>query len=102
MPKAKQPTTNHRQLRLYVTGQTPKSIRALANLKKLCKNHPAGGYQIKVIDLLKHPKLAAGDQIVATPTLVRKLPTSVKRMIGDLSNELTVLVGLDLRPTEGN
>ena len=86
------------QLRLYVAGQTPKSIAALDNLKKLCETHLAGRYEIEVIDLLKNPKLAAGDQILAIPTLVRKLPTPMKKIIGDLSNEVRVLVGLDLRP----
>src|SRR5512147_2331584 len=86
------------QLRLYVAGQTAKSITALANLKKLCETHIAGEYEIEVIDLVKNPKLAAGDQILAIPTLVRKLPTPVKKIIGDLSNEIRVLVGLDLRP----
>ena len=85
-------------LRLYVAGQTLKSIAALTNLKKLCETHLAGRYEIEVIDLLKNPKLAAGDQILAIPTLVRKLPTPVKKIIGDLSNEHRVLVGLDLRP----
>ena len=86
------------QLRLYVAGQTPKSVAALTNLRKLCESHLAGEYKIEVIDLLKTPKLAAGDQILAIPTLVRKLPTPVKKIIGDLSNEARVLVGLDLRP----
>ena len=89
---------NRWQLRLYVAGQTPKSIAALANLKRLCETHLAGRYEIEVIDLLKNPRLAAGDQILAIPTLVRKLPTPVKKIIGDLSNEVRVLVGLDLRP----
>jgi len=85
------------KLRLYVAGQTPRSIRALANLKVLCEQHLKGRYQVEVIDLLKHPQLARGDQIVAIPTLVRKLPTPVRRTIGDLSNTAGVLVGLDLR-----
>jgi circadian clock protein KaiB len=86
------------QLRLYTAGQTQKSIKALANLKKLCEDHLPGRYEIEVIDLLQNPKLAAGDQILAIPTLVRKLPKPVKKIIGDLSNEERVLVGLDLRP----
>jgi len=86
------------RLRLYVAGPTPKSVTALANLKRLCETHLAGRYEIEVIDLLANPKLAAGDQILAIPTLVRKLPPPVKKIIGDLSNELRVLVGLDLRP----
>jgi circadian clock protein KaiB len=98
MTKPKSPSADRWQLRLYVAGQTPKSIAALANLKKLCETHMAGRYEIEVIDLLKNPKLAAGDQILAIPTLVRKLPEPVKKIIGDLSNEHRVLVGLDLRP----
>jgi len=85
------------KLRLYVAGQTPRSIRALANLKALCEEHLKGRYQVEVIDLLKHPRLARGDQIVAIPTLVRKLPFPVRKIIGDLSNTAGVLVGLDLR-----
>ena len=86
------------ELRLYVAGQTPKSIEAFANLKKLCEEHLKDKYHIEVIDLLKNPQLAKGDQILAIPTLVRKLPTPMKKIIGDLSNTLRVLVGLDLRP----
>ena len=85
-------------LRLYVAGQTPKSMAAFANLKRLCEEHLAGQYTIEVIDLLKQPQLAEGDQIVAIPTLVRKLPQPVRKIIGDLSNTERVLVGLDLRP----
>lgn len=85
-------------LRLYVAGQTPKSLVALANLKKYCERHLAGQYHIEVIDLIEHPQLGEGDQIVALPTLVRKLPEPMKRIIGDLSNEERVLVGLDLKP----
>jgi circadian clock protein KaiB len=85
-------------LRLYVAGQSPKSVRAFTNLKKLCDEHMAGRYKIEVIDLLKNPQLAAGDQILAVPTLVRKLPEPIKQIIGDLSNEDRTLVGLDLRP----
>ena len=88
----------HYNLRLYVAGQTPKSITALANLKSICEEHLVGRYQIEVIDLLEHPQLAAGDQIVAVPTLVRRLPEPLKRIIGNLSNMERVLVGLDLRP----
>ena len=84
------------ELRLYVAGQTPKSIAAFANLKRICENHLRGQYAIEVIDLLKNPKLAAGDQILAVPTLVRKLPQPIKKIIGDLSNEDRVLVGLDV------
>jgi circadian clock protein KaiB len=88
------------ELRLYVAGQTPKSATALSNLKRLCEEHLAGQYHIEAIDLLKDPKLAKGDQILALPTLVRKLPTPIKKIIGDLSNTERVLVGLDLRPRE--
>lgn len=84
-------------LRLYVAGQTARSVAALENLERICKQHLAGQYRIKVIDLLKDPKLARGDQILAVPTLVRKLPEPVRKIIGDLSNEERVLVGLDLR-----
>jgi circadian clock protein KaiB len=86
------------ELRLYVAGQTPKSVTAFSNLKKLCEEHLEGKYKIEVIDLLKNPQLAKGDQIFAIPTLVRKLPQPLKKVIGDLSNTERVLVGLDLRP----
>ncbi len=85
-------------LRLYVAGQTPRAIAALENLKRICEQHLAGKYTIEVIDLLQNPQLARGDQILAVPTLVRKLPEPVRKIIGDLSNEERVLVGLDLRP----
>jgi circadian clock protein KaiB len=85
------------ELRLYVAGQTPKSLTAFANLKKICEEHLSGQYHIEVIDLLKKPQLASGDQILAIPTLVRKLPEPIKKIIGDLSNTERVLVGLDLR-----
>jgi len=85
------------ELRLYVAGQTAKSVTAFANLKKICEEHLGDQYRIEVIDLMKHPQLAAGDQILAIPTLVRKLPEPVKKIIGDLSNTQRVLVGLDLR-----
>lgn len=88
------------ELRLYVAGQTPNALTAFANLKKICEDHLAGKYRIEVIDLLKNPTLARGDQILAVPTLVRKLPEPVKKIIGDLSNTERVLVGLDLRPVE--
>jgi len=87
-------------LRLYVAGQTPKSIRAFANLRKICDEHLAGRYNIEVIDLLEDPQLGRGDQILALPTLVRKLPVPIKKIIGDLSNTERVLVGLDLRPRQ--
>ena len=85
-------------LRLYVAGQTKKSLAAFANLKKICEEHLKGKYRIEVIDLLEHPQLAKGDQILAIPTLVRRLPPPIKKIIGDLSNTERVLVGLDLRP----
>jgi circadian clock protein KaiB len=88
------------ELRLYVAGQTPKSVAAFANLKKICDEHLPGQYEIEVIDLLKQPQLAAGDQILAIPTLVRKLPEPMKKIIGDLSNTERVLVGLDLRESK--
>lgn len=91
------PTVPEWQLRLYVAGQTAKSVAALANLKRLCETHLAGRYGIEVIDLRQQPQLAAGDQILALPTLVRRLPEPIKKIIGDLSNEERVLVGLDLR-----
>ncbi len=86
------------QLRLYVAGQSPNSIAAFANLKRICEENLASRYSIEIIDLLKYPKLAKGDQILAIPTLVRKLPEPVRKIIGDLSNTERVLVGLDLRP----
>jgi circadian clock protein KaiB len=90
-------TSKTYELRLYVAGQTPKSLAAFANLKKICEEHLAGEYHIEVIDLLKHPQLASGDQILAIPTLVRKLPEPIRKIIGDLSNTERVLVGLNLR-----
>ncbi len=87
------------QLRLYVAGQTPKSLTAFANLKLICETHLKGRYSIEVIDLMAQPQLSKGDQILAIPTLVRKLPTPVRKIIGDLSDTERVLVGLDLRPT---
>ena len=85
------------ELRLYVAGQTPKSMAAFANLKKICEEHLAGQYNIEVIDLIKKPQLASGDQILAIPTLVRKLPEPIRKIIGDLSDTERVLVGLNLR-----
>ena len=86
------------ELRLYVAGQTPKSVTALANLKKYCEEHLKGQYKIEVIDLLLQPQLAEGDQIFAIPTLVRKVPEPLRKIIGDLSNEEKVLVGLNIIP----
>jgi circadian clock protein KaiB len=102
MEKAKQQEKSKRpdkewELRLYVAGQTPRSLAAFANLKKICEEHLAGEYHIEVIDLLKNPQLASGDQILAIPTLVRKLPEPIRKIIGDLSNTERVLVGLDIR-----
>jgi circadian clock protein KaiB len=85
------------ELRLYVAGQTPKSVLALQNITKYCKEHLEGRYTIEVIDLLKNPQLAEGDQIFAIPTLVRKFPEPIRKIIGDLSNEEKVLVGLNIR-----
>jgi circadian clock protein KaiB len=88
------------QLRLYVAGQTPKSLAAFSNLKQICESHLQGRYRIEVIDLIERPSLSKGDQILASPTLVRKLPQPVRKIIGDLSDTQRVLVGLDLRPAE--
>jgi circadian clock protein KaiB len=85
-------------LKLYVAGQTPKAVRAFANLRKICDEHLEGRYSIEIIDLVENPQLGRGDQILAVPTLVRRLPTPIKKIIGDLSNTERVLVGLDLRP----
>jgi circadian clock protein KaiB len=90
-------TAEHWVLRLYVAGQTPKSVAALSNLKKMCEQHLAGKYQIEVVDLSKQPELARQDQIIAIPTLVRKLPYPIRRIIGDLSNMDRALVALDVR-----
>jgi circadian clock protein KaiB len=92
--------TNTWKLRLYVAGQTPRSMTAFANLKEICENHLKNRYSIEVIDLMKQPHLSKGDQILAIPTLVRKLPPPVRKIIGDLSDTERVLVGLDLRATE--
>jgi circadian clock protein KaiB len=86
------------ELRLYIAGQTPKSVLALQNITKYCKEHLEGRYSIEIVDLLKNPQLAAGDQIFAIPTLVRKVPQPIRKIIGDLSNEERVLVGLNIRP----
>jgi len=98
--KPKPRTAKAWKLRLYVAGQTPKSIRALANLNVLCEKHLKGRYQLEVIDLLEHPEMARGNQIVAIPTLEIKLPQQVQKIIGDLSNTDRVLVGLALQPVE--
>ena len=103
LPKKKSPRgvaksrkTRKLQLRLYVAGQTPRSIAALANLKQVCEERVPGKYQIEVIDLLKKPQLASGDQILAVPTLVRRLPQPIRKIIGDLSNKEKLLIGLDI------
>jgi circadian clock protein KaiB len=107
---AKSSTTNNRakrasnppqwDLRLYVAGQTPRSLQALSNLKRICEEHLAGSYRVEIIDLLKKPQLAAGDQILAIPTLVRAIPKPARKILGDLSNTERVLVGLDVRPVQ--
>jgi circadian clock protein KaiB len=89
---------NFWELRLYIAGQTPNSIAAIANLKKICEDQLQGKYRIEVIDLLKKPQLAKGDQIVAIPTLVRRLPPPVKKIVGNLSKTERALVGLDIQP----
>ena len=89
------------ELRLYIAGQTMKSLAAIANLRRICETYLAGQYRIEVIDLTKTPQLAAGDQIFAVPTLVRRLPEPIKKIIGNLSNEERVLVGLDILPVRG-
>ena len=101
-PLAQQETgdTARFELRLYIAGHSVKSVAAVANLKRICETHLAGQYTIEVIDLTKTPQLAAGDQILAIPTLVRRLPEPIKKIIGDLSNEDRVLVGLDVKPVE--
>jgi circadian clock protein KaiB len=106
MPKKTKPAASRRgqsandkiQLRLYVAGQTQRSMMALANLKHLCEERVPGKYQIQVIDLLKQPQLASGDQILAVPTLVRRLPQPIRKIIGDLSNKEKLLIGLDMQP----
>jgi circadian clock protein KaiB len=93
-----EPTPETWQLRLYVAGQTPRSVAAFANLKKICEEHLPGRYDIEVVDLMKHPQLAAGDQILAIPTLVRKLPQPLRKIVGDLRDTERALVGLQIRP----
>ncbi len=95
------PAEQYWQLRLYVAGMTPKSLTAFANLKRICEEHLEGQYRIEVIDLMVNPQLARGDQILALPTLVRRLPEPVRKIIGDLSNTERVLVGLDIKPLGG-
>lgn len=88
------------ELKLYVAGKTPKSLTALKNLKKICEEHLEGKYRIEIIDLLKKPQLAEGDQIFAVPTLVRKVPVPMRKIIGDLSDQEKVLVGLNIVPVK--
>jgi|SRR5581483_1043888 len=95
-PSAKSKDSERIHLRLYVAGQTPRSLAAMANLKQMCEEHVPGKYKIEVIDLLKKPQLASGDQILAVPTLVRKLPEPIRKIIGDLSNREKLLVGLNI------
>ena len=87
-------------LRLYVAGQTPKSVAAIENLRRICEEHLRGKYKIDLVDLVKDPRLARGDQIVAIPTVVKNLPPPLRKLIGDLSNKERVLVGLDIRQTD--
>ena len=96
--RVKRATADFYDLRLYIAGQTARSLAALANIQKICDEHLEGRYRIEVIDLLEHPQLARGDQILALPTLVRKLPEPIRKLVGDLSNTERALVGLDLRP----
>lgn len=96
--RARAPAREKWRLRLYIAGRTPKALHAIENLTRVCEEHLAGRYHIEVVDLLENPQLARGDQILAVPTLVRRLPPPMKKIIGDLSNADRVLVGLDLRP----
>lgn len=99
-PGATPPPAEHWQLRLYIAGKTPRAVTALANLERICDTHLRGRYTLEVIDLLENPRLAREDEIVAIPTLVRRLPPPMRKIIGNLSEELPVLVGLQLRPRE--
>lgn len=98
LSRKKGPHSDQWELRLYVAGQSPRSVAAFSNLKKICEQHLPGRYNIEVVDLVKHPQLAAGDQIVAIPTLVRKLPQPLRKIVGDLRDTERALVGLQLRP----
>ena len=95
---AKAPKAEHYVLRLYITGSTPRSAAAISNIRKLCDEHLAGHYDLEVIDIYQQPTLAQGEQIIAAPTLIKKLPFPLRKVVGDLSNEDRVLMGLDLRP----
>jgi circadian clock protein KaiB len=96
----KAPTDERYVLRLYVTGSTPRSARAIQNIKRICNERLSGRYDLEVIDIYQKPSLAQGEQIIATPTLIKKLPEPVRKLIGDMSNEENVLLGLDLRPAD--
>ncbi|HEY9508374.1 MAG TPA: circadian clock KaiB family protein [Verrucomicrobiae bacterium] len=96
--KSKPPADEKIELRLYVAGHTSRSVAALSNLKRLCQEHAPGRFKIEIIDLLKKPQLASGDQILAVPTLVRRLPRPMRKIIGDLSNKEKLLIGLDMQP----
>lgn len=100
--KVKSAASPEWDLRLYVAGRSPKSVAAFRNLQQFCEEHLAGRYHIEVIDLMKHPQLAQGDQILAVPTLVRRLPSPIRKIIGNLSDTERVLVGLDLRPRDAD
>jgi circadian clock protein KaiB len=102
-PRADAPEHNARYLlRLYVTGTTSKSVRAIQNVRRICEEHLQGLYELEVVDIYKNLPLARGDQIIAAPTLIKRLPTPLRRLIGDMSDEQRVLVGLDLRPRRGS
>jgi len=87
-------------LKLYVTGMTPNSVRAIENLRKICQEHLRGSYDLEIIDIYQQPSLASGEQIIAAPTLVKKLPLPLRKFIGDLSNTEKILLGLDIKPTK--
>jgi circadian clock protein KaiB len=95
--KLREVAANRYILRLYIAGQSPKSVKAIANIKRICEENLQGRYELKVIDLYQQPQLARGEQIIALPTLIRKLPVPLRRIIGDMSNTERVLVGLDIR-----
>ena len=97
-----EPGEDRFDLRLYVAGQSPKSVRAIENLQRVCEEYLPGRFTVELIDLIEHPKLARGDEIIAVPTLVRRLPTPIQKIIGDLSDTEKVLVGLQLRPRAGH
>jgi len=92
------PTAENYVLRLYVVGMTPRSTRAIENIRNICEEHLKGRYELEIVDIYEHPSLAKGEQIIAAPTLIKKLPVPLRRMVGDLSNKERVLLGLDLRP----